>query len=147
MELLHSVKSKIGRFTTLSNIEKWSFIKYSFFYNLYLLLFRTAGYKKARNLVEYIISRRTGSNKDKSLSEADNLSKIINLALGNTLFNSTCLEKSLFTYFILGINGIKSELKIGVENSENRFSAHAWVEKEGIVLNGQDNPLEKYSAF
>jgi len=147
MESLHSFRIKIEKFFGLSIHEKWGFIKYSFSYSFYLLLYRTIGYKKIRNSVEYLIRPHLESKVDKSISSADNLSKTVNLALENIFFNTTCLEKSLFTYFILGLNGIKSELKIGVDNGENNFKAHAWVEKEGIVLNGQENPLEKYSAF
>lgn len=147
MELLRLVKTKIIKFTALTNTEKWGFIKYSFVYHLYLLLFRASGYKKTRKLVDYLVSPRDGSIKDKSFAKADKFSGLINLAIGNTPFKSTCLEKSLFIYFILALNGIKTELKIGVNSGENSFSAHAWVEKEGFVLVGQENPLKKYSAF
>ena len=147
MGSLKSFKTKIHKFLGLSNTEKLIFVIYSLLYPVYLILFRSIGYKNIKSSIDYFIRPKTGSFTDKPLSAADKISDMVNLAAANCLFSSTCLEKSLFTYFILGLNGIKSDLKIGVDNEDSAFKAHAWVEKEGTVLKGSENPVNKYSAF
>ena len=147
MGSLKSLKTKTHKFLDLNNTEKLVFVKYSLLYPFFLILFRSIGYKNVKNSIDYLIRSKTDSVMDKPLSAADKISNMVNIAAANCFIGSTCLERSLFTYFILGLNGIKSDLKIGVDNNEYAFKAHAWVEKEGTVLKGSKNPVNKYSAF
>ena len=66
-----------------------------------------------------------------------------------------CLVRSMTLAWYLGRKGIPFELKIGVpvglavkgQRIEPDFTAHAWVESGGVVLNDRENIAEEYSAF
>lgn len=147
MELLKSLKRKASKFFSLENSFKWRFIKYFLSYPFYLAIFRTAGFKRTKGYIEYRISKKNNSTSNVTFKAAEDISSTINLAASNFPLSSSCLEKSIFIYFILALNGIESDIKIGVDKDNNEFKAHAWVEKEGLVLKGSEGPLDKYSSF
>jgi hypothetical protein len=61
--------------------------------------------------------------------------------------HSTCLERSLVLWWLLGRQGIGSQLRIGVRKDGPRFAAHAWVEREGIAIGESETPHLHYAAF
>lgn len=49
----------------------------------------------------------------------------------------TCLTQALAAHVLIGRTGCKSDLRIGVtRHGDGKFVAHAWLEKDGIVLIG-----------
>jgi hypothetical protein len=51
-------------------------------------------------------------------------------------FRTSCLERSLVLCRMLRRRGMNAELRIGGRKKANRFEAHAWVELDGIGLDG-----------
>ena len=60
---------------------------------------------------------------------------------------TNCLKQSLVLWILLRSQGILSELRIGVQRESAKFTAHAWVEYQGIVLNDTDDVHQRYQAF
>ena len=60
---------------------------------------------------------------------------------------TNCLKQSLVLWILLRSQGILSELRIGVQRESDKFTAHAWVEYQGIVLNDTDDVHQRYQAF
>ncbi len=60
---------------------------------------------------------------------------------------ANCLKKSLVLWILLRDRGIMSEIRIGVQRESTTFSAHAWVEYQGIVLNDSDDVHQRFQAF
>ena len=63
-----------------------------------------------------------------------------------------CLLRSLTLGWFLARRGIPFEVRIGVPGSgvgdrTVDFTAHAWVELQGVVLNDSPDVAEKYQAF
>ena len=51
----------------------------------------------------------------------------------------SCLPRAVATKYLLGRNGHDADLVIGVaHNAFGKLRAHAWVEKEGTVLIGEE---------
>jgi hypothetical protein len=73
--------------------------------------------------------------------------RMVNAAVRHTWRTSTCLEKSLALWWLLGRQGIASELRIGARKVQDKFEAHAWVEREGVALNEPDDPHRHYAPF
>jgi hypothetical protein len=59
----------------------------------------------------------------------------------------TCLEKSLGLWWLLGRQGIASQVRIGARKNGAKFEAHAWVECEGVALNEPEELHKHYAAF
>lgn len=55
------------------------------------------------------------------------------------MLKGRCLSQSLVMRLLLNRKGISTELKIGLSQSKGVFDAHAWLEKDGMILN--DHPL------
>ena len=66
-----------------------------------------------------------------------------------------CLTRSLALAWLLKRQGIPFVIRIGIpsgqamlqKNNPVAFSAHAWVEHEGIVLNDRQDVATQFSAF
>uniref|UniRef100_B8HXX4 Microcin J25-processing protein McjB C-terminal domain-containing protein n=1 Tax=Cyanothece sp. (strain PCC 7425 / ATCC 29141) TaxID=395961 RepID=B8HXX4_CYAP4 len=60
---------------------------------------------------------------------------------------ANCLKRSLVLQTLLRLQGINSNLRIGVQNQDGKFLAHAWVEYQGVVLNDTQDVNLHYHPF
>ena len=79
---------------------------------------------------------------------------VVDVAAKRGLWRANCLQRSVTLWWFLGRRGITSELRIGVRrrrsqdgtNSGN-LDFHAWVERDGIVLNDVADIRERFATF
>ena len=81
------------------------------------------------------------------LKRIELISRMVNAAIRHAGHDSTCLEKSLALWWLLGRQEIASELRIGARKLEDKFEAHAWVERDGEALNEPQQEHRHYAAF
>jgi hypothetical protein len=74
-------------------------------------------------------------------------SRMVNAAIGHVWRASTCLEKSLALWWLLGRQGIACEVRIGARKQGGKFEAHAWLERDGIAINEPQQEHRHYAAF
>src|ERR1700730_484462 len=72
---------------------------------------------------------------------------MVNVADRHGLVHPSCLAKSLTLWWLLGREGIPSDLRIGIRRENEKFEAHAWVERDGAALNEPDEHHRHYAAF
>jgi len=68
-------------------------------------------------------------------------------AARNSPIPSTCLERSLSLWWMLARQGIATQFRIGVRKDDEKFAAHAWVERDGIAIGEPDDSHLHYAAF
>ena len=73
--------------------------------------------------------------------------RMLNAAVRHAWRRSTCLEKSLALWWLLRSQGLASELRIGARKVQDKFEAHAWVERQGIVVGEPDDIHRHYAPF
>jgi len=73
--------------------------------------------------------------------------RMVNAADRHGLVHPSCLTKSLTLWWLLARQRISSHLRIGIRKEEEKFEAHAWVERDGTALNEPDEHYHHYSAF
>lgn len=73
--------------------------------------------------------------------------KMVRIAVRYHRLWTNCLKQSLVLWILLRNQGIISELRIGVKRKSTKFSAHAWVEYQGIILNDTDDVHQRFQAF
>ena len=56
-----------------------------------------------------------------------------------------CLERSLLLYWLLRRRGVRCELRLGVQLYP--FLAHAWVERDGVVLNDVPEHVAQFAPL
>jgi hypothetical protein len=82
-----------------------------------------------------------------SHAEAAALGVAVNRAANHVFGPVTCLTRSLLLHWLLRRYGTTSDLCIGVRLEQGEFSAHAWVEKDGIPLNDRPEFVARYAIF
>jgi hypothetical protein len=73
--------------------------------------------------------------------------RMVIAALRYSLLQYSCLEESLTLWYLLRKQGIAACLRIGVRKENEKFEAHAWVERDGTALNEPEALHEHYAAF
>ena len=82
-----------------------------------------------------------------SHAEAAALGVAVNRAANHVFGPVTCLTRSLLLRWLLRRYGTASDLRIGVRLEQGEFSAHAWVEMDGIPLNDRPEFVARYAIF
>lgn len=75
------------------------------------------------------------------------LTRLVQGAAAWSLHHPTCLHRSLTLWWLLGRQGIASELRIGVRKEQGQFEAHAWVEYKGVALNDGLDVGSRFATF
>ena len=146
MEYLNTIRLKFRKFSRLPAGMKLEVLLYSSAYLLYLPIFRLIGYVKTKNIIDRLIP-------EVNTSELINESRIkrktetVRYSTADGLLKTSCLEKSLYSYFILGMNGIRCDLKIGINDNFQDFRAHAWLEFNDKKVIDNLEQGENFSAF
>jgi hypothetical protein len=91
-------------------------------------------------------TRKSILNQDEMAFSRD-VAMAVNVAGRRSIWPTSCLRQALALRYFLGRYGIESELRIGVRGGQRDFAAHAWVEKNGIVLIGGEYAGERYVAL
>ena len=82
---------------------------------------------------------------DRKLTELT--SRMVNAAIRHVWRASTCLEKSLTLWWLLGRRGIACDVRIGARKQGGKFEAHAWLERDGVAVNEPQEEHRHYAAF
>ena len=79
---------------------------------------------------------------------------VIDVAAKRGLWRANCLQRSVTLWWFLGRRGITSELRIGVRRRRSEDASgrsgldfHAWVERDGTVLNDAPDIRERFATF
>lgn len=113
------------------------------------LALRWAGFQRVYRFLERGIGTiaPTVGDEMQRADQACVLARLVQGAAVWSLHAPTCLHRSLTLWWLLGRQGIASELRIGVRKEQGRFEAHAWVEREGVALNGELDVGSRFAAF
>jgi len=69
---------------------------------------------------------------------------MVTLASRYHFINANCLPRSLTLKWLLARQGIDSELNMGLNLDNNEFHGHAWLVRDGRVLNDSANVSTRY---
>jgi hypothetical protein len=105
-------------------------------------LIRTIGFRRTVRLLGSIAPSRDASSKDEPALWAAEIDKV-------TIRPRTpsCLDRSVFLWFVLRLHGIDGDLRIGIAPSGDTNEGHAWVELDGDVLNDADDIAQHFAVF
>jgi len=69
------------------------------------------------------------------------------LAASRFIPRATCLTRALALHRLLTNYGYRSKVEFGIQRSDGRFAAHAWVEHEADVLLARTPETARYVRF
>jgi hypothetical protein len=81
------------------------------------------------------------------LDKALSMARMLGIAARCGWYQATCLPRSLVLWWWLRRLGIESDLRIGVRQESGSFTAHAWIECQGLVLNETTDVHQHFAAF
>jgi hypothetical protein len=115
---------------------------------LLTLSLKLFGFRRTQRLLQkFLSSNQNMLQKTKSESGVALTSRMVLAASRASAIPATCLERSLALWWLLGRQGIPSQLRIGVRTDAEKFQAHAWVEQDGVAIGEPEAPHLHYAAF
>ena len=138
------------RFRRLSWHGRWLVLQAALLLPVVAVELKTLGIRRYRRVLGSGVS---GKGPRQQPVDADRLSRARFAArlvrrCGSHLFSGgCCLQESITVWRLLRLQGISSDLRIGVRRSEGRFEAHAWVESDGEILVGAVPNLSRYTQL
>lgn len=138
---------RLRRFSALERPARWLFLRAAALLPLVSLSLRLRGFRKTQAFLRKFLSLPSHPA-DISVSSSANLTvRMVRAAVRTSIGHPTCLDESLALWWLLGRQGIRSELKVGVRKEGEKFEAHAWVERDGLALNEPEARHQHYAAF
>ena len=110
--------------------------------SLHLLPFRTV-WRSTKRLGQ-LAQRYAGDSRDIKRRLTDVNTQISRAA--RRIPGATCLPQALTGYLLLSSYGINTTLRIGVRRAED-IEAHAWLEKDGVVVLGGASSTDHFRPF
>ena len=62
-------------------------------------------------------------------------------------YRGNCLSRSLTLFWLLRRRGLNAHLQLGARVRDGHFEAHAWVERDGIILNERADVADRFAPF
>ena len=138
----------LRRFSALERTAQTLFLRAVAMLPLVGLSLRFRGFEATRCALRKMVSGASVQVDTDSLSKQIALTAhMVNAADRHGLVHPSCLVKSLTLWWLLGRQGIPSQLRVGVRKEDGKFEAHAWVEREGTALNEPEERHHHYAAF
>jgi len=138
---------RLRRFSALERPARWLFLRAAALLPLVSLSLRLRGFRKTQAFLQKFLSLPSHAA-DISVSSSAHLTvRMVRAAVRTSIGHPTCLDESLALWWLLGRQGIRSELKVGVRKEGEKFEAHAWVERDGMALNEPEARHQHYAAF
>jgi hypothetical protein len=138
---------RLRRFSALERPARGMFLRAAVLLPLISWSLRLRGFRKTQAFLQKLLPPPAESPNTHATDRSELTVRMARAAVRHSLGHPTCLEESLALWWLLGRQGIASELRIGVRKQNDTFQAHAWVERDGIALNEPQALHEHYAAF
>jgi Transglutaminase-like superfamily len=93
------------------------------------------------------IERATNPSLQHGLIKAEEIARLVRVAAQHGICQATCLEQSVLLRRLLARRGIDGQIIFGTRKAEGETQAHAWVEVEGVPLDGGDQVHAHFKPF
>jgi len=139
---------KLRRFSALEPAAQSLFLRAMFLLPLVSLSLRWRGFRATQVSLQGLLSMTKSEKGSVTVPERTaQTAHLVNSADRHGLLPSSCLAKSLTLWWLLERQGIASHVRIGIRKENEKFEAHAWVERDGLALNEPDDHHRHYAAF
>jgi len=142
-----SLQSSWSKFCGLTWQERWLLLQAFVFLSLVTAGLHFMNFQRLHSLLARFANAPLDVCGDAALQQASAISRLVQAAASRIPWKITCLVRSTALWYMLRRKGIGSEIRIGVNQLEGEFHAHAWVEIDGIVINDRDDIHSQYAAF
>ncbi len=139
---------RFRRFSALERAAQGIFLRAIVLLPLVTLSLRWRGFRATQAVLQRLHSKANPEHDAALMSKnASMTAHMVNAADRHGLVHPSCLAKSLTLWWLLARQGILSHVRIGIRKEEEKFEAHAWVERDGAALNEPEEHHRHYAAF
>lgn len=138
---------RLRRFSALERPARVLFLRAAALLPLISLSLRLRGFRKTQAFLQEFLSLPSHPADTSASISADLTARMVRAAVRNSPGHPTCLDESLALWWLLGRQGVCSDLRIGVRKDGKKFEAHAWVERDGVALNEPEAKHQHFAAF
>jgi len=139
---------RLRRFKALERTAQTLFLRAMLLLPLGSLSLRWRWFRATQAMLERFPSNGSGGHDSPEISKRAALTAhMVSVADQWGLLRFSCLAKSLTLWWLLGRQGIAADLRIGIKKEKETFTAHAWVERNGMALNEPEEHHRHYAAF
>jgi Transglutaminase-like superfamily len=140
--------ARLRRFSALPGPAKVLFLRAVVLLPLLTLSLRVRGFGATQRFLQKFAA---SANNGPPVAAVESLvvltTRMVLAAARNSPIPSTCLERSLSLWWMLARQGIATQFRIGVRKDDEKFAAHAWVERDGVAIGEPDASHLHYAAF
>lgn len=105
---------------------------------------RFTSLKTTEKLLSFFRKHVAAPNQHETTVILDKYTTLFNQMNQLPMLKGRCLSQSLVMRLLLNRKGISSDLKIGLSQNQGAFDAHAWLEKDGLLLNDHPSVIANY---
>ena len=89
----------------------------------------------------------SGDNPEAISSLIDRTGWLVGAAARNHLFRMSCLRRALVLQYLLRRKGVLTFLRFGVRTENGNLQAHAWLERDGVLVSEPEMVHERYATL
>ena len=140
---------RLERLRTMS-WESWKSLLLAWLaYPLLIVALRTVGVGRLHRHLRLKSGEARGHSTDIRASDSivDEVVLGCQAAAAYSPLRPACLARSMMLLWLLRRKDIECDLRIGVARRNGEFLAHAWIERNGLVLNDRADIAERFAPF
>ncbi len=139
---------RLRRFNALERPAQTLFLRAAVLLPLVSFSLRWRGFRATQAALQRFLSNAMPEQDSGSAqARAALTARMVNSADRHGFYYSSCLAKSLTLWWLLERQGITSHLRVGIRKENEKLKAHAWIERDGAVLNEPEEHHRHYAAF
>jgi hypothetical protein len=81
------------------------------------------------------------------VSDGRKAARMVDVAARYGLSGGNCLSRSLVLFRLLRQMGMDADIRLAANLDGENFSAHAWVELDGVIINDRSDVDSSFSRF
>ena len=138
----------------MSNLDKLQALSFSEFLMLGVsvltlpivsVLLKLRGFRKTERIMA--LFSRLGMQSETSSVRVGQAARMVSIAAVRGPYKARCLEQAITVWWMLGLMGIRSTIRLGIYKSGESVEAHAWVLHEGHIVIGQMNEQKVFTPL
>lgn len=105
-----------------------------------IVLLRVVGLERSLTALQWV----AGGVPTRAIGTTETIPRAVELASRRMPIPFSCLERAVVCHVMFDATGASSELRLGVDKTGRQLNAHAWVERDGAVVIGDIDDLDRY---
>lgn len=148
----------------MSNFDKLRAISFPEFLVLFVslltlpvasVLLKLCGFRKTERLmarfsrldIQRGVSQTRVNRERVNKVRVNQVARMVSIAAVLVPYQARCLEQAMTVWWMLGVMGISSTIRLGVSKSGGSIEAHAWVLYKGEIVIGQMNDQKEFTPL